>query len=236
MFKPEQILRVLVAEGPNGNMTSLMDFFRFRGFQSVAVSNDGEVLEELETAAHHVSVLDCAHLGDVGQTIQQIRRRHGYHTGVVVLCREGEQAKRIHALNSGADACLARPVNLEELEAVVWQIYQRLRLNNPAPEDSAFWAYYPQNGVLASASGRRINLTGSESRVLTELAANCGNVVERQKLIDIMAPGGAPGDTRRLDVLISRLKAKVKSQTGDELSIRTFRNMGYALSEINVIA
>jgi DNA-binding response OmpR family regulator len=51
-----------------------------------------------------------------------------------------------------------------------------------------------------------------------------------------MAPGGAPEDTRRLDVLISRLRAKIKLQSGAELSIKTFRNMGYAVSDIHVIA
>jgi len=237
MLKPQQILRVLVAEDSDGAMTNLADFFRFRGFQSVNVASLGEALDELKTAAHHVVVLDSEHLGFNSEvTIQKIRRDHGYRVGIVVLSQEGDQQKRVQALNTGADTCLDRPVHLEELEALVWRIYQRLRLQQGQPDDSRAWTFYPQNGVLATASGRRINLTGSETLIISELAENCGKVVDRQKLITIIAPGSASEDTRRLDVLISRLKAKIKAQTGDELSIRTFRNMGYALSNINVIA
>lgn len=237
MLKPQQILRVLVAENPNGAMTNLVDFFRFRGFQSVNVADLDEIFEELKTPAHQVVVLDSEHLGPNGEiTIQQIRRNHGYRVGILALSREGEKEKRVQSLNLGADVCLSRPVYLEELEALVWQIYQRLRLQQEQPDDSGAWAFYPDNGVLATASGRRINLTGSEALVISELAENCGKVVNRQRLIELIMPGMTPDDTRRLDVLISRLKTKVKKLTGDELSIRTFRNMGYALSDINVIA
>jgi DNA-binding response OmpR family regulator len=237
MFKPQQILRVLVAEDPYGAMTSLGDFFRFRGFQSAVIETPSDVMGELRAAAYHVLVLDSEHLRGCGEgIISRVRQTHGYQVGIVLLSGTGEPQSRISALNIGADVCLQRPVDLEELEAQVWQIYQRLRLNDAETNDDNTWAFYPGNGVLATSHGRRINLTGSESRVISVLAQNCGKVVDRQKLIAIMAPGGAPEDTRRLDVLISRLRAKVKSQSGDELSIRTFRNMGYALSDINVIA
>jgi DNA-binding response OmpR family regulator len=236
MAKPQQILRVLVAEDPNDGMTNLVDFFRLRGFQSVHVADLGEVFEELKTAANHVVVLDLDYLGSHGEnTIQQIRRNHGYRVGIVALSREGEQQKRVQSLNFGADIGLSRPVYLEELEALTWQIYQRLRLQQEQPDDSSSWTFYPDNGVLATASGRRIKLTGSEALIIWELAENCGKVVHRQRLLEVMMPGSTPEDTRRLDVLISRLKTKVRNQTGDGLSIRTFRNMGYALSDITVI-
>lgn len=237
MLKPQQILRVLIAEDPDDAIINLVDFFRLRGFQSVNVADLGELMEELKTAAHHVVVLDSGHLGSGGElAIQQIRRNHGYQVGIVVLSQEDKKKERVQSLNAGADTCLSRPVYLEELEALVWQIYQRLRLQQGQPDDSLGWAFYPNIGVLATSSGRRINLTGSEALVISELAENSGKIVDRKTLTEIMTPGSAAEDTRRLDVLISRLKAKVKNQTGDELSIRTFRNMGYALSDINVIA
>lgn len=237
MFKPQQILRVLVTEAPSGEMSNLADFFRFRGFQSTTVTTSEVMMQELKAPAYHVVVLDSGYLGVNGEGIvTQVRQIYGYQVGIIVLSRDGGPKSRIRAMSVGADACLERPVDLEELEAVAWQIYQRLRLSNSAIEDTGTWAFYPGSGVLASANGQRINLTGSESRVISALAENCGRVVNRQTLIDIMAPGGAPEDTRRLDVLVSRLRAKIKSQSGSELSIRTFRNMGYAVSDINVIA
>ncbi|SFD95621.1 DNA-binding response regulator, OmpR family, contains REC and winged-helix (wHTH) domain [Marinobacter sp. DSM 26671] len=237
MFKPQQILRVLVAEAPGGEMTNLVDFFRFRGFQSTTVTTSDVMMQELKAPAYHVVVLDSEYLGGSGEGIvTQVRRIYGYQAGVIVLLRDGGPKSRIRAMNVGADACLERPVDLEELEAVAWQIYQRLRLSNSTIDDTGAWAFYPGSGVLASPNGQRINLTGSESRVISALAENCGRVVNRQTLIDIMAPGGAPEDTRRLDVVVSRLRAKVKSKSGNELSIKTFRNMGYALSDIQVIA
>lgn len=237
MFKPQQILRVLVAEAPDGAMTNLADFFRLRGFQSATIETLAMVMEELKAAACHVIVLDTEYLDETWEAIiSRVRETHGYQTGIIALSKAGAPKSRVHALNIGADACLERPVNLEELEAMVWQIYQRLRLSDSPFSDPQTWAFYPGNGVLATTSGRRIKLTGSESRVMSELAHNCGKVVGRQKLIDIMAPGGAPEDTRRLDVLLSRLRAKVKNRTGHALPIRTFRNLGYSLSDIQVIA
>lgn len=236
MHHSVKTLRLLVTEDAADAVASLVDFFRLRGFCSEWSRSKPAILAELSVAAHTILVLDReSYCDDASELIRTIRRDHGYEVGIIVLSKAGKIKDRVKGWYDGADACLDRPLDLKELDALVWQLYQRLRAQYGAPGETDSWALHPHGAILQTPNRHRINLTGAENRIMTLLAKTAGKVIERQTLANALALGGAPGDTRRLDVLLSRLRAKVKARSGDELPVKTYRNLGYAFSRDIII-
>lgn len=210
-------------------MAGLTDFLHMRGFTCVNVFSSEQVIAELEVEAQHVLLLDNTFSGIAAEPlIRTLRRQRGYRIGIVVLLPSDNPAPRLAAWRCGADNCLVRPVNLEELDSIVWGLYQRLRQQNAGYSTFNTWMIYPDFEALTPPDGQRITLTGAETRLLVTLAQKDGEIVSRQALDNVLAPGGLPGDTRRLSVLISRLKRKVSTETGMKLPLQTYRNLGYA--------
>jgi DNA-binding response OmpR family regulator len=75
-----------------------------------------------------------------------------------------------------------------------------------------------------------VSLTGSEAILLARLLANPGRTVGRALLCQALGQGDTLEAARRLDTLVSRLRAKVRQHSPEELPVRSFRNQGYAFT------
>ncbi|WP_404417647.1 response regulator transcription factor [Vreelandella aquamarina] len=222
-------LRLLVTEDHHSSVAGITDFLHMQGFPCVNVLSCDQVKAELNVDAQHILLLDINFPEITAESlIRSLRRQHGYSIGIIVLLPSDSPAERLAAWRCGADNCLVRPVNFDELDSIVWGLYQRLRQQNTGYGNPNTWMIYPDFEALTPPDGQRITLTGAETRLLVALAQKNGQIVSREALDGVLAPGGTPGDTRRLSVLISRLKKKVSTETGMTLPLQTYRNLGYA--------
>ncbi|WP_167470055.1 response regulator transcription factor [Vreelandella andesensis] len=220
---------MLITENHHTSMAVLTDFLHLRGFTCVSVLTSAQITTELDVEAQHILLFDSALPAITSESlIRALRRKYGYRIGIIVLLPSQDLPPRLAAWRCGADMSLVRPVNFEELDSVIWGLYQRLRLQAVDQSPPTAWMLYPEHEVLTPPDGQRVRLTGAETRLLTALAQQEGQVVSRQVLDEALAPGGLPGDTLRLNVLISRLKKKIKTETGIALPLQTYRNLGYA--------
>lgn len=153
--------------------------------------------------------------------------------GIVVLAdprrRKNEQ---IRSLNDGADAYVAKPVDIDILAATLRSVLRRLKpsaLARTAGRQPTSWRLGAAGWDLISPDGVKVQLTHPERALMGTLAAAPGKTVARDAIISALARDAKNFDRHRLEMLVHRLRRKVLSATGEPLPLKAVRGIGYVL-------
>ena len=147
----------------------------------------------------------------------------------LVLVPPGLAIERVIALESGADDAMAHPVEPRELFA---RLRALLRRSHPlAPRESHLrfggWRLDPQTRQLHAATGLRVPLSHAEFRLLQTFLEHPGSVLGRDELMDLARGRSMQAFERSIDLLVSRLRAKLRDDPRAPRHIRTVRGVGY---------
>lgn len=208
-----------------------------RGFSTVAFADAPGLYRHLATQPLAVVVLDVGLPGEDGLSIAKLLRSHNPHMGVVFVTARSLREDKLAGWSAGADAYLVKPVDVDELELVVRRLLERQASVHPTPADipeaveqrnEELWKLHMAKAQLLAPDGRRIPLTLTELQLLGELESKRGKPCKHAELARAMGLQADEWDRHRLEVIVSRLRAKVERQTGVEAPIRTIRGVGYA--------
>lgn len=145
---------------------------------------------------------------------------------IVVISDERNSSTRIRALEIGADDFLSHPYLNRELVARVQAILRRSRLaykNLPSPK-----LHIDQQTKQLTVRGRAVDLTQREFEILSVLATQPGRNFSRCEILDSVWGPEYLGDERRVDLYISRIRAKMHEPNREDL-IRSVYGVGYRL-------
>lgn len=188
---------------------------------------------DLEKALQQVKadiiLLDVG-LPDVdGFSILQRLQLESARMGVIMLTARGDTSDKVRGLITGADAYLAKPVDLAEISATIQSVYRRLKNARTAPVNEASWVIESGGWVLLSPGGERFELTAQERQFLLALEAayRKSKALGRRELMLKLGKNPDIYDDHFLDSLVSRLRAKL----GKSFPLQTVRGVGYTLSE-----
>jgi two-component system response regulator TctD len=156
-------------------------------------------------------------------------RDEGLTTPVLILTARGTIGDRVQGLNLGADDYLAKPFDLDELEARLRALYRRHSENyadaaagqeekNALRLDKESGAVYHGGQVLA--------LPPRELALLQALLQRPGQAVAKERLFELVFPGQADVQFEAIEVVAYRLRKKLHG-TGAVLT--TLRGLGYLL-------
>jgi len=165
--------------------------------------------------------------------IQEIKRLHP-QVGVILLTSKGQPRDRVLGLETGADDYLPKPFELAELAARIKALERRDQaIRRQEQTHRWFSGYCLDLGALRlqSPDGNSATLTEGECRILAELARIPGQVVPRQRLLDLLGRNGEPAASRSLDVLVSRLRCKLGDAPGRRI-LATVYGIGYRLEDL----
>lgn len=199
----------------------LADFLEMRGHRVLQAGSLAEFAPLVARA--RVAVLDVMLPDGSGLTALQWVRQASRRTGVVVLTALGGAADRVAGLNRGADHYLLKPVGLLELEAVIEALLRRVGRE---------WVFDAGCGTLLDPACEVIELTDQEAVVIGLLARSGGRAITRRQIVDALGQPWATYDLRRLDTLVSRMRARWLRKTGRELPLRTLHREGYEFAEL----
>lgn len=164
-----------------------------------------------------------------GMKILQAIRATGDVTPVLVLSALGDVDERVRGLEAGADDYLAKPFSLSELLARVAALARRKSAAaSPATQFKLADLAIDLLGQAVRRSGKRIDLTPREYRILNVLADNCGRVVTRAMLLEKVWDYSFDPQTNIIDQHISKLRQKIDADHSQPL-IHTVRGSGYIM-------
>jgi len=163
------------------------------------------------------------------EIIRQLRLA-GLATPVLVLSALGSVDDRIRGLKAGGDDYLTKPFAFDELLA---RIEALLRRRTRASESTHLEVADLQFDLLTrrvTRSGREIDLTAREQKLLEFLMRRAGQVVTRMMLLEGVWDLHFDPQSNVVDVHISRLRQAV-DRGSDRPLIHTVRGAGYVLRE-----
>jgi DNA-binding response OmpR family regulator len=182
-------------------------------------------------------VLDLNLPGEDGISLCKWLRLTYPHIGIVMLTARVMGRERTEGYVAGADVYLTKPTRPEELLAVVRNLSNRKSTAHRGTPSTGPWTLELKAIRLVSPQSDILSLTPSECILLRELALSpdaCSYSQLNDKLSDKL---GGEGTTEksykaRLEVLVSRLRTKLRQFGGQGLEIKTVHATGYRLSGV----
>ncbi|GGD85371.1 DNA-binding response regulator [Tsuneonella deserti] len=150
----------------------------------------------------------------------------------ILLTAKGEPTDRIVGLEIGADDYVVKPFEPRELVARIRSVLRRSQ-RPPAPvEDDALylfegWSLDPLKRRLTAPDGATVPISTAEYRLLTAFLDRPRQVIDRDRLLDLVQGREAHLFDRAVDNQISRLRRKIEEDSRNPHFIQTVRGGGY---------
>jgi two-component system OmpR family response regulator len=225
---PAQPCRVLVVDDEPSIVDVISMALRHQGF-GVAIAADGkQALAQVRSWRPHVMVLDVM-LPDM-DGFEVARRLSAEHAGVPILFLSARDntADKVRGLTTGGDDYVTKPFSLEELLARLRNLLRRTGAFDQRSSRLTFADLELDEDTREVArSGRPIELTPTEYRLLRYLMLSPRKVLTRAQLLDHVWNYDFVGDARVLETYVSYLRKKVDAE-GPAL-LHTVRGVGYTL-------
>lgn len=199
------------------------------GFAVTGVATAAQLHDHLRAQPVDIVVLDVGLPDGDGFSIAGDIRAARPTLGIVMLTGRSDTPDRVRGLSQGADAYLAKPVEIDLLAATLHSLARRL-LAVPAPAPQR-WHLDRDGWCLVSPAGGTVALTRIERRVVERLLQAAGHVVTREQLIGALTSNVFDFDPHRLDSLIYRLRRKVVDSCGDTLPLTAIHGEGYVFND-----
>lgn len=217
-------MNILLVEDNAALQASLRRALERRGFL-VRVCERGDLaLQAWAALEPEVVLLDLSLPGLDGLEVLSQARKAGMNTPVMILTARGTVGDRVLGLNTGADDYLAKPFDLDELEARLRAL--RRRAPAPAPAMSYCGLQVDAESGAVLRHGRPLELAGREAAMLRALLARAGQAVAKERLFDLVFPGELEVHQEAVEVVAYRLRKRLQ---GTGVALVTLRGLGYLL-------
>lgn len=227
-----QSLRVAVLEDDDALREDiLVPHLGEAGFDTEGFARASDLHRRLGESSFDLLVLDLVLPDAYGLEVAR-ELRAASPIGIVTLTGRGTQPDQIRALHDAVDAWLAKPVDLDLLAATLHSLARRMRITDDVqgnPEGGSGWRLAQRGWRLYSPDGFHVSLNLLERRLLGRLLATPGEVVTRVEIIALLASTTRNFDSHRLEMLIHRLRRKVRDRLGQVLPLRAVRGQGYVM-------
>jgi len=225
--------RILIVEDDVSIATGLTINLRYEGLQ-VEVAADGErgLRRALEWAPDLV-ILDLMLPGLNGYEVcRAIRERHQDVAIMILSAKSGEKDK-VLGLELGADDYVTKPFGINELVARIHAVLRRAapRTRRRAIQFGAVEVDLEARSVRRS--GRRLELTARELKLLEYFITRPGRVLSRSELLDAAWGTEYEGTERTVDNFVRRLRVKLEPDPEAPRHLQTVVGLGYVFEPGN---
>ncbi|MBN2887581.1 MAG: response regulator [Chromatiaceae bacterium] len=225
----EPSTRILVVDDDAELRGLLGDYLAREGFAVRGVGDGPAMRAALAEEPVELIVLDLMLPGEDGLSLTRELRSHT-EVPIIMLSARGDEVDRIVGLEVGADDYLAKPFNPRELLARMRAVLRR-RLPAPREHEDRIIRFGPYRldpeRLALSRDDEPLALTPAEFALLQVLVAHPLEVLDRDRLLDLLKGYERSPFDRSIDVRIARLRAKIEPDTRHPCYIRTVWGKGY---------
>jgi OmpR family response regulator RpaB len=217
--------RILLIDDDQALAEPLKEYFSRYDLELDAVTQPSEGLKRIELTHPDLVILDIMLPEMDGFEVCRTIRKQS-NLPILMLTARGEVMDRVVGLELGADDYLAKPFEPRELVARIQNILKR-SASQPNSEQAIVFGNLKIDLVRQDAlvEGRSLSLTTLEYRLLSLLAQHPGKAFSRDEILAAVKGIDADLYTRSVDILVSRLRQKLKPLD----CIKTVWGTGYRL-------
>ena len=159
---------------------------------------------------------------------------------ILMLTAKDEEIDKILGLELGADDYITKPFSVRELMARIKANLRKSEVKTEFVSTSQRLKTTDKNKIIkvgdltldldkieAKIGNKTIDLTIREFEVLKYLALQNGQVVTREKLLEVVWGYEYYGDIRTVDVTVRRIRGKIEKDASTPKILATKRGIGY---------
>ena len=226
--------RILIVDDDPNLLVLLADQLRADGFEIQTARDGEEALRRLDGGWPDLLIVDMMMPRMDGLTLaREVKARADLP--IIVLSAIDTADSKADLLEEVAEDYVTKPYHYPELRARIARVMRRIGDKVPRRE----LVLGPDLSLelrrrTATVKGEPIQLTPTESRLLYALAANLGNTVSTETLLD-----RGWGDTNDADpsyvwVTMRRLRQKIEPDPDHPVHLVTVRGVGYRLVSLGM--
>ena len=231
---------VLIVDDDREIRELLTTYLVKNGLRVVAVPTGRHMRAALEESGpFDLIILDLMLPGEDGISLTRDLRTGKYKTTpILMLTARNEEADRILGLEMGADDYLAKPFAARELLARIRAVLRRARMLPPNMRSTegahrlgfGDWVLDTTARHLLDSDGVMVALSGAEYRLLRVFLDHPQKVLSRDQLLSLTQGREAELFERSIDLLVSRLRQRLRDDAREPRYIKTVRSEGYVFA------
>jgi two-component system OmpR family response regulator len=233
--------RILLVDDEAALREVLADYLVRQGFAVVQAGNAVEARARIAAEPFDLVLLDIMMPGEDGLSLCR-HLAEGRALPVIFITAKGESTDRIVGLEIGADDYVVKPFDPRELVARIRSVLRRsARTAAETPEALSYefegWTLDPLKRRLTDREGAIVAISSAEFRLLMAFLDHPRQVLDRDRLLDMVQGREAHLFDRAVDNQISRLRRKIEEDSRNPQLIQTVWGGGYMLAaEVRKVA
>jgi len=202
------------------------------GYDITSAFNGTEALKAIANEYFDLIILDIMLPEIDGIRVLETIRVNNNEVPVLILSARNSDADRIRGLKKGADDYLSKPFNLEELLLRVEKLIHKNK-KIQVKETIGDTYTFGNNTIDFKAqeaqvwTGNRIELSKKETMLLKLLIENKGDVVTREKILQMVWGYQVYPTTRTIDNFILNFRKSFEQDSRNPIHFHSVRGVGY---------
>jgi two-component system OmpR family response regulator len=228
------LTRLLLVDDEPALREPLAEYLSRQGFAVRHAASAAEARSRLREELPDLVLLDIMMPGEDGLSLCR-HLSEALALPTILLTARGEATDRIVGLEIGADDYVVKPFEPRELVARIRSVLRRAGKGGSAPaEDELFefdgWRLDPLKRRLTDPEGAMVAISSAEFRLLMAFVEHPRQVLDRDRLLDMVQGREAHLFDRAVDNQISRLRRKIELDSRNPALIQTVWGGGYMLA------
>jgi len=153
-----------------------------------------------------------------------------YDIPIIISSARRDVADKIMGLQIGADYYLPKPYDPKELYAVIYSLLRRSNKTYTQEIKKISRFTHDKNKNHISFNNEVLELTHAEYEVMACLYENENGIVSREQIVNY-SESLSNSHSKSLDVIIGRLRSKLKDDSKKPQFLYSIRGQGYKLSQ-----
>lgn len=206
------------------------------GYEVTSAFNGTQALKAIANEYFDLIVLDVMMPEVDGITVAETMRVNNLDTPILMLSARNTSADKVLGLRKGADDYLTKPFNLEELLLRVEKLItknQKIQVKENIGDTYSFGGntidFKAQNAT--THDGKVVELSKKETMLLKLLIENKGEVVPREKILQVVWGYNVYPTTRTIDNFILNFRKNFEQDNRTPKHFQSVRSVGYKYSE-----
>ena len=224
-------IRVLYVEDDERLARLTMEYLVTHGLEVHLVPRGDLAVAEVMRTRPDVVLLDVMLPGADGFEICRLLRSRT-DVPIIMVTARLDEAERVRGLEGGADDYVTKPFQSRELLARIRAQARRSRGEvGPRPDRLRVGSLVIEpSSMSVTVRGEPVVLTANEFALVHALAQRPGRVLDREQLLQLLH--GTPDEAfdRSIDVVVSRVRAKIELDPKNPRMLKTVRGVGYMLA------
>ncbi len=220
---------ILVVEDEKNISDVIKAYLKKEGYMIITAFNGEEALEKFKSNHIDMVILDLMIPKIPGEQVCSSIRNIS-DVPIIMLTAKSELEDKIEGLNIGADDYMIKPFSPRELISRVKALMRRAYKDSSTLAEKLRFKGELEidiDRLLVTKSGKTIDLTANEFKILSTLASNPEIVLTREQLIQKAFGMDYEGFDRTIDTHIKNIRQKIEENPKSPEYIVTVYGMGY---------